>query len=218
MSDGLNERGLAWRLGLDLGTNSLGWIALRLENGKPRGILAAGSRIISSSESAGRDPQSKQSLAVNRRDKRAMRRRRDRFKRRQAALLKYLVKDGLFPAGQAARQALETRDPFELRARALDEKLDPGEIARALFHLNQRRGFKSNRKTDRKPGDKDNESGKVAFGIAGLKDRIAEAEMAAGAEPGSWTFGKFLHERRAAAPNPNAIPPRPRAGSRRRRG
>lgn len=206
MTDMMNERGMAWRLGLDLGTNSLGWIALQLEGGKPAGIMAIGSRIISSSESAGRDPQSKQSLAVNRRDKRAMRRRRDRFKRRQAALLRYLVKDGLFPADQAARQALETRDPYELRARALDERLEPGEIARALFHLNQRRGFKSNRKTDR-TGDKDDESGKVAFGIAGLKDKIAAAEEAAGAEPGSWTFGKFLYERRAAADDLNALPP-----------
>ena len=70
-----------WRLGLDLGANALGWAALRLDRaGDPIGILAMGSRIFSD----GRDPKSGASLAVDRRAARAMRRRRDRFKQRQA--------------------------------------------------------------------------------------------------------------------------------------
>ena len=105
-----------WRLGLDLGANSLGWAALRLDRaGDPIGILAMGSRIFSD----GRDPKSGASLAVDRRAARAMRRRRDRFKQRQAALLKYLIRDGLFPADQADRQRLADEDPYALRARAI---------------------------------------------------------------------------------------------------
>eukprot|EP00456_Euglypha_rotunda_P014692 TRINITY_DN14650_c0_g1_i9.p1 TRINITY_DN14650_c0_g1~~TRINITY_DN14650_c0_g1_i9.p1 ORF type:complete len:795 (+),score=243.97 TRINITY_DN14650_c0_g1_i9:141-2387(+) len=38
--------------------------------------------------------------------------------------------------------------------------------------------------------------GKIAVGIDRTRDAIAEEEEAAGAEPGSWTFGKWLYERR----------------------
>lgn len=184
---------MRWRLGSDLGTNSLGWCALLLDDkGTPIRILAAGSRIYSD----GRDPTSGASNAVDRRNARAMRRRRDRFRQRQAALLKHLAADGLFPTDPVERKALEVLDPFHLRARALDEKLQLHHLGRALFHLNQRRGFKSNRKTDRADDD---ESGKIATGIDRLREAMAEA--------GARTFGEFLHQRRTRAPDPNTIPP-----------
>lgn len=184
-----------WRLGADLGANSLGWAAIELDaptDGKPIGILAAGSRIFSD----GRDPKSGASLAVDRRDARAMRRRRDRFQQRQRALLKYLVADGLFPEDEAERKALAALDPYVLRARALDEALSLHELGRALFHLNQRRGFKSNRKADRKADD---DAGKIAIGV----DRAREAM----AENGARIYGEWLHRRRASATDANAIPP-----------
>ena len=182
-----------WRLSGDLGTNSLGWCAIELDaRGAPFRILAMGSRIFSD----GRDPKSKQSLAVDRREARAMRRRRDRFKQRQAAVLKHLTAAGLFPpeADADAREALEALDPYALRARALDERLEPHEVGRALFHLNQRRGFKSNRRADRK----DSEKGKISSGVK----RLVEAMDAQGAR----TYGEFLHLRRQAAQDPNHIP------------
>lgn len=183
---------LEWRLGLDLGANSLGWAALRLDGaGEPVGILAMGSRIFSD----GRDPKSGASLAVDRRAARAMRRRRDRFKQRQAALIKYLIRDGLFPADQAERQQLAAEDPYALRARALDERLTLPEIGRALFHLNQRRGFQSNRKADR---GQDDEAGKIAVGVDRLVHRMEEQDAR--------TLGEFLHRRRQAAEDPNHIP------------
>jgi CRISPR-associated endonuclease Csn1 len=40
-------------------------------------------------------------------------------------------------------------DPYKLRQEALQRRLEPFELGRALFHSNQRRGFKSNRKLDR---------------------------------------------------------------------
>ena len=174
-----------WRLGLDLGTNSLGWCALALDGeGHPYRVIAIGSRIFSD----GRDPKSGASLAIDRRTARAMRRRRDRFKQRQAALLKYLVADGLLPADDAARKALEGLDPFDLRARALSEALPLHHIGRALFHLDQRRGFKSNRKADRRAND---ETGKIAIGVVRLWERIRDE--------GARTFGEFLHLRRKTA-------------------
>lgn len=187
---------MPWRLSLDLGAGSIGWCAIELdENGVPIAILAAGVRLFGDGRAPSRGDQQGTPLAVERRVARAMRRRRDRFKRRRSALLKHLERDGLFPAEAEARQALEGLDPFELRARALDASLPLHQIGRALFHLNQRRGFKSNRKTDRGAED---DAGKIAVGIDRLQTAMDEA--------GARTFGEFLHMRRASAQNPNAIP------------
>lgn len=187
---------MAWRLGLDLGANSLGWAALELDDTRaPCRIIAAGTRIFSDGREPARGDMPGASLAESRREKRAARRRRDRFKRRQAALLKYLVKDGLFPEDAEQRRALAVLDPYELRARALDHPLTLPELGRALFHLNQRRGFQSNRKADR---GKDDESGKIAIGIDRLRSKLDEA--------GARTFGEFLHLRRRSAADANAIP------------
>ena len=184
---------MRWRFGADLGTNSIGWAAVELhKNNHPSCIIAAGSRIFSD----GRDPKSGASLAVDRRAARSMRRRRDRFKQRQDALLKHLTLAGLFPADPTEREALEALDPFALRAKALDDEALPlHHIGRALFHLNQRRGFKSNRKADR---GKNEEDGKIKLGV----NRLFEAMRDAGAE----TLGAYLHGRRAAGADPNSIP------------
>lgn len=171
-------------LGLDIGTNSIGWCLYEGE-----AIRGIGVRIFSD----GRDPKSGASLAVDRRDARAMRRRRDRYLGRRAALLRELAARGLMPEDGAAAKALEREDPYTLRARALDERLTPHEIGRALFHLNQRRGFKSNRKTDRA-----GEDGKIASGARALDEAMREA--------GARTLGEFLFKRSDAAPDQNELP------------
>jgi CRISPR-associated endonuclease Csn1 len=65
-----------------------------------------------------------------------------------------LVQYGLMPADIDERKKLELLDPYELRAKALDEKLPLHHLGRALFHLNQRRGFESNRKADTEEKEK----------------------------------------------------------------
>lgn len=161
------------RLGLDIGTNSIGWC---LYDGDT--IRDIGVRIFSD----GRDPKSGASLAVDRRVARAMRRRRDRYLGRRSALVRELVARGLLPQDKPAARQLHGDDPYDLRVRALDEALTSHQIGRALFHLNQRRGFKSNRKADRmaKPG----EEGKIASGTKAL-DVAMEAASAR-------TLGEFL--------------------------
>ncbi len=178
------------RLGLDIGTNSIGWWLYATENGAISGVIDGGSRIFSD----GRDPKSKASLAVDRRVARAQRRRRDRYLRRKAALMKRMAEVGLMPSDPAAAKELEQLDPYALRAEGLDRALPLAYLGRALFHLNQRRGFKSNRKTDRG----DNESGKIKDATA----RLDQAMMAKGAR----TYGEFLHIRRVAAPDPKNVP------------
>jgi len=166
------------RLGLDVGTNSIGWALIDTDAGR---IIDLGSRIFSD----GRDPKSGASLAVDRRDARAARRRRDRYLGRRSAFLEALIRHGLMPEAAEEARLLAAKDPYVLRARALDEPLTPHEIGRALFHLNQRRGFKSNRKAER--GRKENEDGKIESGAKALDAAMAEA--------GARTLGEFLNGR-----------------------
>jgi len=134
-----------WRLGLDVGTNSIGWAAIgRDEDGRLGTLIDAGVRIFSD----GRNPKDNQSLAATRRAPRGMRRNRDRRLKRRDEFMTRLVKHGLMPIDGAERKRLENLDPWRLRIEGLDRKLNAHEFGRALFHLQQRRGFKSNRKTD----------------------------------------------------------------------
>lgn len=168
------------RLGLDIGTNSIGWCLVEVDEEHPIGIriLDIGVRIFSD----GRDPKTGASLAVDRRTARAMRRRRDRYLRRRSVFLDTLVHYGLMPADLAEARLIADRDPYSIRTRALVERLEPHEIGRALFHLNQRRGFLSNRKAERR--SKDSEDGKIASGAKALDQAMAEA--------GADTLGQFL--------------------------
>lgn len=172
-----------YRLGLDLGTNSLGWFMIWLERDgdrfHPLGLGPGGVRVFPD----GRDPKSGVSNAADRRDARSARRRRDRFLKRQKRLMAALVKHGLMPADEKERKKLESLDPYELRAKALEGPLPAHHIGRALFHLNQRRGFQSNRKADKK----DDEKGAIKQAAAHLKQMMDAAK--------SPTLGAFLWQR-----------------------
>ncbi len=174
---------MRYRLALDLGSTSLGWAMVRLNSeNNPHAIIKAGVRIFSD----GRNPKDGSSLAVTRREARAMRRRRDRLLKRKARMVHDLIAHGFFPADESKRKALVTINPYALRARGLDQALTPEEFGRALFHINQRRGFKSNRKTDKK----ENDAGALKLAISKLRqDMVAQ---------NCRTVGEWLHKRDAA--------------------
>ncbi|WP_366103915.1 type II CRISPR RNA-guided endonuclease Cas9 [Ottowia sp.] len=156
---------MRYRLSLDLGSTSLGWAVLCLnDRAEPVAVAKAGVRIFSD----GRNPKDGSSLAVTRRAARAMRRRRDRLLKRKERMLGKLMEHGFFPRDVAARKALERLNPYQLRAKGLEEPLTPAEFGRVLFHLNQRRGFQSNRKTDKK----DNDSGALKQAIGTLRAQL----------------------------------------------
>ena len=172
---------MLWRLALDMGTNSLGWAAFALGSaGEVENLMESGVRIFSD----GREPSSKdrvgESLAVERRLARGARRNRDRRQQRKRQLMDRLIRLGLMPENIEDRKSLEKLDPYELRAAAVERPLSADELGRALFHLGQRRGFLSNRKSD---GD-DEESGKI-------KPKISELR----AILGDWTLGQWLNGR-----------------------
>ena len=136
-------------LGLDLGPNSIGW-ALIDEDEKQ--IVDLGVRIFPEGVE-NFDTSKEQSKNENRRLARSMRRQTARRSRRKRNFRNALVQAGLLPDDPKQQAELNQRDPYELRCKALDEKLTPHEIGRVLMHLNQRRGFLSNRKTDRDKKD-----------------------------------------------------------------
>lgn len=180
MKNGASRR---YRLGIDVGSNSLGWFVVWLnDRDDPTGLGPGGVRIFPD----GRDPKSKESNAADRRVARGMRRRRDRYLKRRGSLMALLIKHGLLPPDEAARKALEAIDPYELRAGALDEPLPPHHVGRALFHLNQRRGFLSNRKTEKK---KDSESGVIKIAAGKLRQSMTDASAG--------TLGEFFYRRQS---------------------
>jgi CRISPR-associated endonuclease Csn1 len=182
-----------WRLGLDIGTNSIGWSAVELgsdgSHRYPIGITSSGVRIFSDS----RNPKSKQSLAAARRLPRQQRRMRDRYLRRRSRFMHALEKHGLMPGKSVMvkhpvkpgeiqlRKLVEEEDPWVLRYKGLDEALTLHQLGRALFHLQQRRGFKSNRKTDAGANE---ESGKIKS--------AASAVVKAMEKDGIRTYGELL--------------------------
>ncbi|TAK38849.1 MAG: type II CRISPR RNA-guided endonuclease Cas9 [Lysobacteraceae bacterium] len=172
---------IPYRLGLDIGTNSIGWCMLRLDgNDAPIGFVRGGVRIFPD----GRNPKDLASLAAGRRLARQMRRRHDRVLKRQARFMTGLIHFGLMPEDDGKRQSLSALDPYELRAKGLGSELIVYEVGRALYHLAKRRGFKSSRK-DQTADEK--ETGKINDAIARTRQQIVNS--------GSRTYGEYLAKR-----------------------
>ena len=110
---------------------------------------------------------------------RSIRRQTCRRRRRKEKLKYRLIDLRLLPDDEARLATLFRENPYALRARALEERLEPWQLGRALYHLGQRRGYKSNRKAGK---EKD---GKVKQGITAI-----EQVMQAG---GFSTLGAYLN-------------------------
>jgi CRISPR-associated endonuclease Csn1 len=175
-------RDIAYTLGLDLGSSSIGWAVVD-ENGQQ--IIATGVRVFP--EGVERDKQGGEvSKNEQRRTARGMRRQVARRARRKRLLRQALIEVGLLPnatqpaANDLKREPFREEDPYSLRRRVLTERLEPYEIGRVLMHLNKRRGFLSNRKTDRA---KKKENSEILMEISTLA-----------AELGERTLGQYLAE------------------------
>lgn len=179
-------------LGLDLGPNSIGWALVNDDPERPAEskLIDLGVRVFP--EGVDNFDTSKEiSRNEGRRIARGMRRQIRRRARRRKQLKEALVAMGLWPSKLADESTLYDADPYELRARALKEKLEPYEIGRVLLHLNQRRGFLSNRKKDR--GDKE-----VQGMLAEINENERERE-----EGGFQTIGAWLADKCATVDHTN---------------
>tara|TARA_R110002096_G_scaffold172484_11_gene346229 strand:- start:1259 stop:4363 length:3105 start_codon:yes stop_codon:yes gene_type:complete len=148
-------------LGLDLGSNSIGWAVLEEVDGTVKKIIDMGSRIfIKAVEEKVPTPKN-----VKRRDMRLGRRVLQRRARRKQRMLNYLVSLDLLPKellghtqpeillnqidnpdGKKAKELGYQPSPYYLRAEALDKQLKPHEFGRVLLHFVARRGFLSTKK------------------------------------------------------------------------
>lgn len=155
-------------LGLDLGSNSIGWALLEYDdNQRPKGILACGVRIFQEAI----DAKTRTPKNHARRAARAARRLVSRRRRRRDKLFNLLLRHRLLPQELQTKENLESHfnnlgDPYELRKKGLDEPLTLYQFGRVLIHLSQRRGFQSNRKAT------SDDDGKVKTAIGELATAI----------------------------------------------
>jgi CRISPR-associated endonuclease Csn1 len=196
---------VGFTLGLDLGTESTGWALLQNNDSHdPPPIVAAGVHRfdagVEGDYASGKD----KSRATQRREARQPRRQHWRRAWRRRKILRLLQRQHLLPPGCIDTpsdvheyllnidRTLRSREslagdrvanhmlPYRLRRRALDEPLPPDVLGRALYHLAQRRGFLSNRKT--RARDEDDGQVKQAIGVLRAEMQSADAR----------TLGEYL--------------------------
>ena len=129
-------------LGLDLGSGSIGWSVIQ-EGENNRTILGMGSRIIPLSPDDTTQFTQGKSITKNA-DRTAFRTQRkgyDRYQLRRHYLTQYLHKLGMLPDERLIK--LPQTELWEIRAKAVNEKIELPELGRILYHLNQKRGYKS---------------------------------------------------------------------------
>ncbi|WP_018922791.1 type II CRISPR RNA-guided endonuclease Cas9 [Salsuginibacillus kocurii] len=139
-----------YRIGLDIGTNSVGWSIVELEfNGEQYetvNLIDAGVRMFDKAEV----PKTGASLAFPRRLARSTRRRLKRRANRKKAIRNLLINQDVVNEKELEKlfQSPTLIDVWSLRVEALDRLLGREEWARLLIHLAQKRGYKSNRKAE----------------------------------------------------------------------
>lgn len=184
-------------LGIDLGTNSIGWAITEENNGSYK-LIDRGGNIFQ--EGVAYNKNNEKPMVEERTSTRALRRNYFRRRLRKIEILKVLIKNKFcpeiteeelstwklkkqYPLNQEFLQWLRTDDscdknPYHDRYIALTRKLDFDKqqdryiFGRAIYHIGQRRGFLSNRKDSTKEDDK----GKVSNAIKELDTAMANAD------------------------------------------
>ncbi len=182
-------------LGLDTGTNSLGWAIVQRDDNGSCTLLEHGTNIFQ--DGVNHTQSGEASRAAERTKFRQTRKHYWRRKVRKIALLRLLIDhhlcppldrealtqwrkqkqypdDELFLAWQKTEDK-EQCNPYHYRHICLTQQLDLSDptqryiLGRAIYHINQRRGFLSNRKVTTTEAD-----GKVQTGIDELSQQMAE--------------------------------------------
>ncbi len=185
------------KLGLDLGTNSIGWGIIDTNNTE-KSIQNCGVYIFPEGVKIEKGVES--SKAAERTAYRSARRLKFRRKLRKYETLKVLIEydmcpltieelkkwriEKIYPTSQEFINWYRTDEnnnwePYFLRKKCVEEKAEKFEIGRALYHIAQRRGFLSNRKES----TKGNENGAVKEGINEITDK-----------KGDKTLGQYFYE------------------------
>ncbi len=139
-------------LGLDLGVASIGWALINVENDIPAEILGMGSRIVPLTPDDANEFSTGNAISKNhkRTERRTQRKGYDRYQFRRKNLTDFLRKFNMSPTEELIK--LAALELWGLRAKAVNKQISLIELGRILYHLNQKRGYKS-AKTDG-PDDK----------------------------------------------------------------
>ncbi len=152
-------------LGLDLGTNSIGWAILEKEDNKAK-LLDKGVLIFT--EGVKNENGNESSRSAERTSYRSARKLKFRRKLRKYETLRVLVQNKMcplslkevedwrksnfkkYPTNPGFLEWLKTdeeknKNPYLFRAKASIKKIDEKDLGRAFYHMAQRRGFLSNR-------------------------------------------------------------------------
>ena len=153
-------------LGLDLGTNSIGWALVNEKEAKYENssIVKLGVRVNPLTVDEKTDFEKGRPLTTNasRTLKRSMRRNLQRYKLRRNDLIAIMKENGWIsrdtPLTEIGKDT--THQTLALRAKAAREKVDLEDLAKILLSINKKRGYKSNRKV------KDDDQGLSIDGMA----------------------------------------------------
>lgn len=148
----------------DIGIASIGWAVVEDSELKDLGV-----RIFTKAET----PDKGESLALPRRNARGVRKRLARRKGRlntikqllckelKLELQDYLSTDGELPKAYTSSKIAPLQSPYELRTKAIDQRLDSSDLARVILHIAKHRGYGNKHAKE----SKDAESGKVKKAI-----------------------------------------------------
>ncbi|MBP2833131.1 type II CRISPR RNA-guided endonuclease Cas9 [Aquimarina sp. U1-2] len=139
-------------LGLDLGTNSIGWALINeAENDQEESsIVKLGVRVnpLTVDEKTNFEKGRPLSTNAERTQKRGMRRNLQRYKLRRETLI-HILREHHFISGETPLTEIgknTTHQTLSLRARAAIEKIALEDLAKVLLAINKKRGYKSSRK------------------------------------------------------------------------
>ncbi len=139
-------------LGLDLGTNSIGWALVNeAENENEKSsIIMLGVRVNPLTVDEQKNFEKGKSITTNadRTMKRGMRRNLQRYKLRRENLIEILKENGFITDEPILSENgnYTTFETYRLRAKAVTEEITLEQFARVLLMINKKRGYKSNRK------------------------------------------------------------------------
>lgn len=219
-------------LGLDIGTNSIGWAFINWDDQKFNGnIIDMGSRIIPTDVELLSNYETGLAASKNagRRQARGARRLQQRYKLRRQRLVNTLKMLGWLPGTfktgdelpvsadilSEMQQAFGRKDisadwvPYYLRHKALTQPVTQTELARILYHMNQRRGFKSNRKANE---EKIPETGETEDQATRKREKkieivqIVRIEDSGEKYKGNAIFNIWLHDGRMATTIRRSLP------------
>jgi CRISPR-associated endonuclease Csn1 len=152
-------------LGLDLGTNSIGWAVVNqaVNPEEKSSIVKLGVRTnpLTTDEKKNFETSKGLTVTAERTHGRGMRRNLQRYKLRRKRLIQLLKQNKIITDDTLLSEdgPSTTFQTYRLRAKAAKEEISLEEFGRVLLMINKKRGYKSNRKTDKQ------EDGEVIDGM-----------------------------------------------------